>query len=71
MTCSKTSSARRVGADRRRHRPAIYRGYTDPPRNAMRYNGRPVIGIGVSNVDGGNVITIGEAVNRRLQELLP
>ena len=49
----------------------IYRGYTDPPRNAMRYNGRPAIGIGVSNVDGGNVITIGEAVNKRLQELLP
>lgn len=50
---------------------AIYRGYSDPPRNAMRFNGKPALGIGVSNVEGGNVITIGEAVKNRLRELLP
>ena len=37
----------------------------------MRFNGKPALGIGVSNVDGGNVITIGEAVKQRLRELLP
>ncbi len=48
----------------------IKRGYVDPPSKAMRYNGRPALGIGISNVDGGNVIHIGEAVHKRIQELV-
>jgi len=47
----------------------ITRGYVDPPSSAMRYNGKPALGLGISNVDGGNVIRIGEAVHKRLQEL--
>lgn len=50
---------------------SVSRGYMEPPARAMRFNGKTALGIGVSNVDGGNVITIGEAVNRRLRELLP
>ncbi|MGI6253230.1 MAG: efflux RND transporter permease subunit [Aminivibrio sp.] len=47
----------------------ITRGYIDPPLTAMRYNGKPALGIGISNVEGGNVIRIGEAVHSRIQEL--
>ena len=47
----------------------ITRGYADPPSSAMRYNGKPALGLGISNVDGGNVIRIGAAVHKRLQEL--
>ncbi|NLK20392.1 MAG: efflux RND transporter permease subunit, partial [Synergistaceae bacterium] len=47
----------------------ITRGYMDPPMSAMRYNGRPALGIGISNVEGGNVIRIGEAVHKRITEL--
>jgi multidrug efflux pump subunit AcrB len=50
---------------------SITRGYTEPPSAVMRYNGRPALGIGVSNVAGGNVITIGEAVRKRIDELIP
>lgn len=47
----------------------ITRGYVDPPSSAMLYNGKPALGLGISNVDGGNVIRIGEAVHKRLQEI--
>lgn len=47
----------------------ITRGYMDPPMSAMRYNGKPALGIGISNVEGGNVIRIGEAVHKRITEL--
>ena len=47
----------------------IKRGYVDPPTSIMRYNGHPAIGIGISTVQGGNVITMGKAVDKRLAEL--
>ncbi|SDU42829.1 efflux RND transporter permease subunit [Desulfobacula phenolica] len=47
----------------------IYRGYTDPPRNIMRYNGQPAIGMGISTIDGGNVITMGKSVKQKLADL--
>ena len=47
----------------------IYRGYQEPPNTVMRYNGRPAITIGVSTVMGGNVVTMGEAVKKRIAEL--
>jgi multidrug efflux pump subunit AcrB len=49
----------------------VKRGYLDPPQALMRFNGEPALGIGISNVEGGNVITMGEAVKKRLAELLP
>ncbi len=48
---------------------SIKRGYTDPPRKIMRYHGRQAIGLGVSTVVGGNVVTMGLAVEKRLGEL--
>lgn len=47
----------------------IYRDYTDPPRNILRFNGKPAIGIGISTVARGNVITMGDAVEKKLKEL--
>jgi multidrug efflux pump subunit AcrB len=35
----------------------------------LRYNGRPSIGIAISTISGGNVVTMGEAVEKRLEEL--
>ena len=48
----------------------IRRGYVDPPKAIMHFNGRPAIGIGISTVLGGNVVTMGEAVDKRLEELI-
>ncbi|MFI4912129.1 MAG: efflux RND transporter permease subunit [Sedimentisphaeraceae bacterium JB056] len=49
----------------------IYRDYVDPPRNVMRFNGKKCIGIGISTVDGGNVVTMGQAVKEKLKQLEP
>ena len=45
---------------------AIHHSYQDPPPWIMRHNGRPAIGLGISTVDGGNVVEMGEAVRRRI-----
>jgi multidrug efflux pump subunit AcrB len=47
----------------------IERGYSDPPRRILRYDGRPAIGIGISTVPGGNVVRMGEGVRQRLADL--
>jgi len=47
----------------------IKRGYQDPPDNLMRYDKKPAIGLGVSTVLGGNVITMGKSLAERLNEL--
>lgn len=47
----------------------IKRGYQEPPRALLRYDGKPAIGLGISTVEGGNVVTMGKALAKRLQEL--
>ncbi|MGL4964111.1 MAG: efflux RND transporter permease subunit [Inquilinus sp.] len=47
----------------------IREGYQDPPRQIMRFNGRPAIGIAITNRPGENVVKVGQAVDRRLDEL--
>lgn len=49
----------------------IYRDYIDPPRNILRYNGKEGIGLGISTLDGGNVITMGDSIQAKLDELAP
>ena len=46
----------------------VYRGYKTPATKVIRYNGKPAISLGVSNVAGGNVVVVGEAVDKRLRE---
>jgi multidrug efflux pump subunit AcrB len=40
----------------------IKREYQDPPRDKMRFNGKEVIGLGVSMEKGGNIIQMGKEV---------
>jgi multidrug efflux pump subunit AcrB len=47
----------------------IRRGYYDPPRTRMLFNGEEAIGLGISPVPGGNVVKMGQAVEKRLAEL--
>ncbi len=49
----------------------IRRDYVDPPRDILRINGKPAIGIAISTIQGGNVVTMGQAVKKRIQELQP
>jgi multidrug efflux pump subunit AcrB len=47
----------------------LQRDDQDPPRRLLRYDGKPAIGLGISTVQGGNVVTMGEGVRRKLKEL--
>ena len=49
----------------------ITRDYEDPPSCIMHYNGKPAVGLGISTSKGGNVMTMGAAIDRRMKELLP
>jgi len=49
----------------------IVRGDEDPPRRILRYDGQPAIGLGISTVQGGNVVRMGEAVRAKLAALKP
>ena len=48
----------------------IKRGYVEPPRQLMRFNGKPALGIAISTVSGGNVVEMGNAVKQRIRELM-
>jgi multidrug efflux pump subunit AcrB len=47
----------------------IDRGDEDPPGRLLRYDGRRAVGLGISTVQGGNVVRMGEAIQARLAEL--
>jgi len=47
----------------------IRRGYQDPRAIEMRLNGRPVIGLGVVMAAGGNVETLGKALEKTMDEV--
>ncbi len=47
----------------------VSRGYVEPPSTKLFRDGRPAIGIGISNTLGGNVVNMGEAVKARIAEL--
>ncbi|NCF25758.1 MAG: AcrB/AcrD/AcrF family protein [Gammaproteobacteria bacterium] len=49
----------------------VRRGYVDPPVRVLRYDGHAAIGLGISTVSGGNVVTMGAAVEKRARELAP
>ncbi|WP_298296605.1 efflux RND transporter permease subunit [uncultured Litoreibacter sp.] len=48
----------------------VARGLQEPARTLLRVDGNPAIGIGISNVLGGNVVNMGGAVHERLNELI-
>jgi len=47
----------------------IKRGYKEPPDAYLRYGNKPAIGLAISTVQGGNVITMGESLKKRFQDL--
>ena len=47
----------------------VSRGLKDPAAASLFRDGRPAIGIGISNTLGGNVVNMGNAVNARIAEL--
>lgn len=47
----------------------ITRDFIDPPHTLLRYDGQPAVGVSISTVSGGNVVRMGEAVEKRLEEL--
>jgi multidrug efflux pump subunit AcrB len=47
----------------------IKREYQDPPGNKMRFNGKEVIGLGVSMEKGGNIIQLGKHMEKTVREL--
>ena len=44
--------------------------YLEPPRTIMRHNGKPAIAIALAGVDGANIVDVGKAVDKRLNELM-
>jgi len=47
----------------------IEHGYEDPPRRILRYDGQPAIGLGISTAPGGNVVTMGDGVLKKLEAM--
>jgi multidrug efflux pump subunit AcrB len=48
----------------------VRRGYVEPPIWEMRHDGRAALGMSISNVSGANVADLGQALDRRLDELI-
>ncbi|MBQ8920252.1 MAG: efflux RND transporter permease subunit [Acidaminococcaceae bacterium] len=48
---------------------AVKRDYADPAEPKMYFNGKPAVGIAISMVDGGNNLTLGENLNKKVQEI--
>ncbi|KAB8038609.1 efflux RND transporter permease subunit [Janthinobacterium aquaticum] len=52
----------------------VKREFADPPKDKMRFNGKEVIGLGVSMEKGGNIIAMGKALQAtvaRVESQLP
>jgi len=47
----------------------IKREYQDPPGNKMRFNGKEVIGLGVSMEKGGNIIELGKHMEKTVAQM--
>ena len=47
----------------------IKRGFRDPPQDKMRFNGREVIGLGISMERGGDIIELGKHLQTALSEI--
>ena len=57
------------GVTRLRNIADVKRSYKDPATFLVRYDGKPALGIGVSNVTGANVVKLGAAIDARLAEI--
>jgi multidrug efflux pump len=46
----------------------VTRGYEDPPRYLVRQDGKPALAVGVVMQKGANILTLGEAVNKVMED---
>jgi multidrug efflux pump subunit AcrB len=47
----------------------VRRGYVDPQSHLIRFDGKAAIGLGISTISGGNVVSMGQALQIRMAEL--
>jgi multidrug efflux pump subunit AcrB len=47
----------------------VRRAYEDPPHDKMRFNGKDVIGLGVSMEKGGNIIQLGKGLEKTVERI--
>ena len=47
----------------------VSRGYEDPPRDSVRYNGNATLLLGVSMREGGDVIALGHALDKKIAQI--
>jgi multidrug efflux pump len=47
----------------------VWRGYADPPAYTMRFSGKPAIGLAVSMQASGDVLRLGDNINRTMASL--
>jgi multidrug efflux pump len=47
----------------------VYRGYEDPPRDTVRFNGNETLLLGVSMKEGGDVIALGHALDTKITQI--
>ncbi len=47
----------------------LRRGVYEPAPSILQFNGQPAIGIGISTIPGTNVVVMGDAVQKRLDQL--
>ncbi len=48
----------------------VREGYLDPPHWQMRFNGKPALGISITNVAGANVVEVGRAIDQAIDVLI-
>ena len=47
----------------------VTRSYIDPPRDKMLFNGKEVVGLGVSMEKGGDIIELGRSLDAKAQQI--
>jgi multidrug efflux pump subunit AcrB len=47
----------------------VVRGYKDPAKTRLLYDAKPAIGLGISTVQGGNVVSMGKALKEKFRQL--
>ena len=47
----------------------VRRGYADPPQPMFRVNGEPAIGLGIAMRDGGDILALGQNIERAMAEI--
>jgi multidrug efflux pump subunit AcrB len=47
----------------------VRRGYQDPPMYTVRHNGRPVLMLGISTTNDGNIVDLGKALESEVRKI--